>query len=64
MSNTEKGTFIEDMHTLFGYMWKDEKKHYAECVDSDKAHIFLTLKRIRDHLGLEGYYLDNGESVD
>jgi len=50
--------FIDDMHTLLEYMWKDEKKHYAESAESDKAHIFLTLKRIRDHLGLTEQYHD------
>ena len=64
MAKKNKETFIEDIHTLFEYMRKDEKKHFEECEESDESHIFLTLKRIRDHLGLGGYYVDDGSYWD
>ena len=58
MSQESNGTLKEDLHTLLEYMWEDEKGHFEQCGQSDENHIFLTLKRIRDHLGLEEYFDD------
>jgi len=51
---------IENVKTLLDYMWVDEKRHYyeSECPDN---HIFVILMRIRDNLGLVGYYAYHGD---
>lgn len=37
----------EDIQIIVDYNWDDEKKHYLECGNYPKKHIFRILKRLK-----------------
>ena len=38
---------IKDIQAIVYYCWDDEKKHYQECGNYPKNHIFRILKRLK-----------------
>lgn len=38
---------IKDIQAIVDYNWDDEKKHYQECGNYPKKHIFRILKRLK-----------------
>lgn len=38
---------MQDIQTIVDYNWEDEEKHYEECDEPPKEHIFEVLKRLK-----------------
>ena len=38
---------MKDIQAIVGYNWADEEKHYEECGEYPKKHIFEVLKRLK-----------------
>lgn len=41
----------QDIKLLLNYLWKDEERHFQECGEDTKGHIFLALKRLAKGVG-------------